>query len=129
MNNKNGRHVLTAAEILAANDLMVEEVGMPEWGGVVLVRGLTGAERDAFEQSVMRVDGTGKRRKVRTDLANFRAKLVAKCVVDEAGRRVFSDDQVEALGEKNAAALERVFVVVQRLSGMSQEDVEELTKN
>lgn len=123
------RHVLTAAEILAAVDLAVEEVEVPEWGGVVLVRGLTGTERDAFEQSVVVVDGAGKGRRVHTNLANFRAKLAARCMVDEAGGLLFSEDQVAALGAKSGAALERVFSVAQRLSGLTQEDVEELTKN
>jgi len=33
---------------------------------------------------------------------------------------------VKALGEKSAAALERVFDVARKLSGLSEDDVEEL---
>jgi hypothetical protein len=36
---------------------------------------------------------------------------------------------VEALGKKSAAALNRVFEVAQRLSGITDDDVEELAKN
>ena len=37
--------------------------------------------------------------------------------------------QIDALGAKSAAPLDRCFEVAQRLSGISEADVEELTKN
>lgn len=117
--------LLTREAILNAADLVTEDVEVPEWGGTVRVRGLTGSERDAFEQSIMEQRG----RDVALNLRNIRAKLVALSVVDEQGRRVFSDDDVKALGQKSAVALQRVFEVAQRLSGLRSEDVEELAKN
>ena len=116
---------LTRDAILKAHDLPTEDVEVPEWGGVVRVRGLTGAERDAFEQSI--VEQRGKN--TRMNLRNIRAKLVALTVVDEEGNRVFSDEDAEALGKKSAAALDRVFAAAQRLSGLRPEDVEELAGN
>ena len=44
---------LSREDILKAEDLPTEEVPVPEWGGSVLVRGLTGRERDLFETSMM----------------------------------------------------------------------------
>lgn len=117
--------LLTREAILNAADLVTEDVEVPEWGGTVRVRGLTGSERDAFEQSIMEQRG----RDVALNLRHIRAKLVALSVVDEQGRRVFSDDDVKALGQKSAVALQRVFEVAQRLSGLRSEDVEELAKN
>lgn len=117
--------LLSKEAILQAQDLPTELVPVPEWGGEILVRGLTGAERDAFEQSI--VEQRGK--STRINLRNLRAKLVAMTVVDEQGNRLFSDDEAEALGRKSAAALNRVFEVAQRLSGLRQEDVEELAGN
>ena len=116
---------LTRDAILQADDLPMETVSVPEWGGEVLVRGLTGTERDAFEESVL--TGKGKQRDV--SMQNVRAKLVSRCLVDEEGERLFSDADVRALGQKSAAALTRVFDVAQRLSGLSPDDVEELEKN
>lgn len=116
---------LTRDQILQAQDLPAEDVEVPEWGGVVRVRALTGAERDAYEASVVRRKGN----KMEYDPTNMRAKLVAMCVVDEQGNRVFSDKDVELLGRKSAAALDRVFQVAQRLSGLRAEDLEELEKN
>ncbi|WP_461367541.1 hypothetical protein [Candidatus Darwinibacter acetoxidans] len=117
--------ILTRDAILQAEDLPCELVEVPEWSGSVYVRALTGIERDAFEQSV--VEQKGKSTKM--NLRNIRAKLVALTAVDEEGKRLFTDDDAALLGKKSAAALDRVFDVAQRLSGLRQEDVEELAGN
>ena len=70
---------LSRDDILKAADNEPEEIDVPEWGGSVLVRGMTGRERDAFELSMLQ-PGRGGRRVV--DPANVRAKLVARCCVD-----------------------------------------------
>jgi len=117
---------LTRDDIMAINDLPCEDVLIPEWGNrYVRVRGLTGAERDQFEQSI--VEARGK--DTRVNLRNIRAKLVALCVVDEEGKRLFKDEDAELLGRKSAVALNRIFEVAQRLSGLRPEDVEELAGN
>lgn len=111
--------------ILAASDAATEDVEVPEWGGTVRVRGLSGIERDEFESSML--VKRGKHRDV--SLLNARAKLVSLSVVDDAGARVFSDRDVAELGNKSAAALTRVYEVASRLSGLSDEDVDELEGN
>lgn len=116
---------LTRDQILSAPDLQTEDVEVGEWGGVVRVRGLTGAQRDAYEASIVKqVNG-----KPRMDMENMRAKLVALCIVDEAGNPLFTQADVEKLGQKSGAALQRVFEVAQRLSGLAPEAVEEALKN
>lgn len=114
--------LLSAADILGTDDLLTEVVEVPEWNGKVRVRGLTGTARDHFEEGLL--DQRGKKSEIR--LANMRAKLCALTIVDADGRRVFTDGQIEALGGKSAAALSRVFKVAQRLSGLSETDVDEL---
>ena len=116
---------LTKEQILSAQDFKTEEVEVPEWDGKVRVKSLTAKERDRFEAGM--IEGRGKDRK--TNLENLRARLVAKTVVDEQGNLLFSEKDVDALGEKNAAAIDTVFAVAQRLSKLRPEDVEELTKN
>jgi hypothetical protein len=115
---------LTRDDILKVQDLKVEEVPVPEWGGVVLVQGLSGTGRDDYEQTIV----VQKGKDTRVNMRNARAKLVALSVVDEQGRRLFSDADVSALGKKSAAALQRVFNVASRLSGISDEDLKELTE-
>ncbi len=117
--------LLKRDEILEAQDIATERVEVPEWGGDVLVRGMSGSERDQFEESIL--ERHGKRREV--SLRDIRAKLVAIAVVDEQGRQIFTEGDVAALTCKSAAALQRVFTAAQRLSGLSDQDVEELQKN
>lgn len=117
--------LLTRDQILGASDLRYEDVDVPEWGGMVRVRGLTGAERDRFEASI--TEQQGKRIKMNT--ANIRARLVAMAAVDEAGKPLFVERDVAALGSKCASALDRLFDAARRLSGLSDGDVEELEKN
>jgi hypothetical protein len=58
--------------------------------------------------------------------ANIRAKLVAHCCVDEHGALLFTDADTEQLGNTRVDVLNRLFGVAQRLSGVSDEDVDEL---
>ena len=118
--------LLKRDEILAAVDRPVETVSVPEWGGEVLVQGLTGVQRDDLEMSIISTNG---KKTPNVDMHNLRAKLCALCMVDESGKRLFADADVRELGRKSASALQRVFEAAQRLSGLSNADVEELTKN
>jgi hypothetical protein len=117
--------LLSKDDILAAPDLTFEIVEVPEWGGKVRVKALTGTERDAFESSMLQ--GTGKNQKISTQ--DIRAKLCARTIVDMEDKRLFNDGEIGKLGAKSAAALDRVYGVASRLSKISSEDVEELAKN
>ena len=98
--------LLSRDDIFAADDLKYDEVEVPEWGGSVRVRGLTGTERDSFESSLI----DAKRDAMKLD--NVRAKLVAKCAVDENGARLFTDADVRELGRKSGIGLNRVSSVM-----------------
>jgi hypothetical protein len=116
--------MLSKDAILAAADTRTEEVHVPEWAGpdgddVVLVRGMTGRERDEFEASLYEERG-GQRV---FNSANIRAKAIVKCVVDAGGARVFTDSDANALGEKSGAPIDRLYDVVARLSGLRDEDI------
>ena len=118
--------MLTKETILKADDLKREQVEVPEWGGHVFVRTMTGLERDRFEQFIL--DSRSSDQK--TNLQNVRARLCSLTMCDEAGKRLFSDDaEMLALGQKSAAALDRVFSVAQKLNHIGKQDVEELAKN
>lgn len=119
---------LSADAILGADDLPVEDVPVPEWGGTVRVQGMTGTARDKFESAMLddKMSGVSKDRA----MANYRARLAAATLVDENGKRLFQGDAVvRRLGEKSAQALTRVAEVASRLSGLSDDDVQELTGN
>ncbi len=111
--------ILTKEAILAADDLPRELVNVPEWGGDVFVRTMTGADRDAFEASLIGKEGR---------MENVRARLVSLTLCTETGDRLFDDAEVAALGKKSARALDRVFSVAQRLNGIGTEQVEAAKK-
>lgn len=108
------------------DDLVVQSVAVPEWGGDVYVRGLTGNERDAYEAGLIRVGSNGK---VETVTAQARGRLAAIGLCDEKGRRLFTDDDARQLGDKNAAALGRICDRIRKLSGMDAEAIEEAKGN
>lgn len=129
MSDSNGhavKCVLTRDQILAATDMRIEEVDVPEWGGSVFVRNLNGRARDKFESSRYKVSQDGK---VELIHDNTRATLLALSLCDEVGTLLFSIADVQALGEKNGATLDRLFEVAQRLSGLRTKDAEEKLKN
>lgn len=114
---------LNKNQILDAPDSKVESFDVPEWGGTTHLRTMTGAERDAFEGSI--VTGDGKAR----NLANIRARLLVKTICDENGQRLFEDADAPKLGAKSAAVLERLFVESQRMNRIGAKDVAELVGN
>ena len=121
--------------ILVATDIETEDVYVPQWGGTVRVRGMSGDDRAAFEKAATVDKPAGNRAARRggqteTEVkADLRARIVAWCVVDETGARMFADEDIPALNGKSAAALERVMGVAMRLSGMrGEEDIDEMAK-
>lgn len=124
------RKLLGRDDILWFDDRQYEYVEVPEWGegAVVKVRGMTGSERDAFEGSLMK-ESADRKRGTRMDWTDLRSKLIVRCVVDEQGERIFTDADVKAVGNKSAAALQRIFEVCQKLSRLTDEDVDELVGN
>ena len=116
---------LTKDQILQADDLKFSEVDVPEWGGKVRIKTMTGEERDAFEDKIVVRDKDGNRKGM--DIKNFRAKLLVRTIVDEEGKRVFDEQDIHALGMKSSAALDRVAEEVQEINRLRAQDVEELT--
>ncbi len=119
-----------ANDVLTMDDIGSEYVDVPEWDRRLLVVGMTGIERDGWEQSRM-VERRNQKGRVRRemDLLNLRASLVALTVrkPSDPTVRVFDDTLLVQLGNKSAAALERVFDAARKLSGLTDDDIDELT--
>jgi hypothetical protein len=121
--SQNGHKVLSADELLAATALPQEPVELGKLG-IVYVRGMTGRERDAWEASLMRGKGSDRR----PDTRNARARLAVRCLVNADGTRMYTDNDAERLGNIRADYLQKIFDVSQRMSGVTDEDIEELGK-
>ena len=113
--------MLNKEQILECKDIESEAVKVPEWNGEVMVQGLTLAEKDIWTDSIME-DG-------KASMTGATAKLCALCMRGEDGTPLFDESDIPALQAKSASALDRVFQVAQRLSGIGQEDIEETVKN
>jgi hypothetical protein len=114
--------ILNRDAILGAEDKNYEDVDVPEWGGTVRIAGMTGADRNSYQASmvVLSPNGTVQRLNMQDQLA----KLISRCLIDESGERLFSDKDIKALSAKSGAVLDRLGDVAMRLSGLRKEDVE-----
>jgi len=103
--------MLDRNSILAKNDLPRVEVQVPEWGGSVYVRSLTGAERDQVERMI-------------TQDKLSRAAIVVMVAVDKDGNQLFTRDDTPALEKKNGYALQRVVDAALDVNLMTIEGLE-----
>ena len=125
-----GLRLLTASDILSADDIVREEVPTPEWGeGTgVLVQSMTANQRYAFQQAGMErhTEKGVPTYEVREDW-NSTVALVVCSVVDASGEPMFSARDIDRLAEKNSAPIDRIADVARRLSRLRAEDREELS--
>lgn len=105
--------------ILDADDLAHEDLEVPEWGVTVRIRGLSGTDRDRYEAQQVAVRRAGNSAELELRLADYRSKLVVRCLVDPAtDERIFADGDAPALGRKSGLVIDRLFEIARRLSGM-----------
>jgi len=116
---------LSEDQILACDDHRIERVDVPEWGGHLYVRIVSGAELDAFQQGCQKGRGPNQR----INMLNFRARFVQLVACDKDEKPLFSKGRVDALGRKSARALDRVFTIGQNLNGITDEEFEDMVGN
>ena len=109
---------------ILAHRAAVTPVEVPEWGGTVYVRVMSGTERDAYEDETFKLNGKA----VELNRKNARARLLVRCIVDEGGARLFGEADADALGAQPADVVDRVYAVAQRVNGFTAADVDELEK-
>ena len=109
---------LNKSKILTADDVKLEEVAVQEWGGSVFIKVLSGTDRDRFEDAY----STEK-------MKNFRARFLVMTLCDEKGERLFTDDEMDALGKKSSVVLARIFEKAWSLNAFRNEDIDSLGKD
>ncbi len=110
-------------DLLSLEDSEVIKVYIDDWDRNVYIRTVSGEERDRFTQE------TQNRQRTSTDLLNFRARFAVMVLCDADGKRLFTDQDVQLLGEKSAAALEQIFDAGLTLNKMGNTAVEEMAGN
>lgn len=129
--------IATRESIRGFNDVVVEKVTVPEWGNqVFFVRGLGGTERDKWEEALVEEKTSRnrhgqKKKKKEIQVVGAKAKLViASCCISLTDfTPIFNPADLEWLSIKAASAMERLFLVAQRLSGISQDDMDDIEGN
>lgn len=116
--------ILSKEAILEALDHDTLTVSIPKWGGDLMLRSMTGAERDAFDVKIMIADEPEK-----LGEANLRAHMVASCAISEDGSKLFTEGDVEALGSKCTHSLNIAYKACMRVNKLTAEDAEALEKN
>lgn len=114
--------------ILALPDLDTEDVYVPKWDTTVRVKSMSAGQRNKLAGLMLK--GSGRDFDIDiTQLPGVMANVVAWCAVDEDGKRMFKDSDVDALNEKHGDALQVIFDAAMRVSGLGDSDVGDIAKN
>ncbi len=113
---------LSREAIFGAVDLETRPVEVPEWGGTVYVRTMSGLDRDEFESTAARLRESGDLKRL------SRALMVACFACDHAGARLFTLDDLEAIAAKNGVVLGRIATAGLKLNKLDDEEVETQAK-
>jgi hypothetical protein len=107
---------LSKASILAAKDTKLSEaLPVPEWGGEVYIKTLSGTERDAFEDAY-----------AENKMKAFRCRFLVLTLSDDKGQRLFEDGDVAELGKKSSVVINRLFEAAWKHNAFTDEAVESL---
>jgi hypothetical protein len=118
---------LTKEAILACSDVQYQEVEVPEWGGIVRLRSLTGDGREAYE--VLAIQRSRGPKESDMDITGLRARLLSLTIVSDENELVFAEADVAALNKKSADVINRLFEIAATMNGLDVKAQEELEKN
>lgn len=116
--------MLTREQIDAAADLVREEVAVPEWGGTVVVRTLSGTEREEFDLENARLRDAAPKGDVGW-YRGFRLRLLVRALCGADGAPLYRPDEVDVLGRRNPLVLARLFDVADRLNAVTERAIED----
>lgn len=112
--------MISADELLSINDLRQKKIFVAQWNREITIQELGLLPMMEMYQSLDAKEIAEGSVKVKPlDIARF----VALGVLDESGNRVFKDEHIEALANKNHEALTFIYSEIMALSG-SDEDAE-----
>lgn len=115
--------LLSKEAFFAAEDLKHEDVEVPQLGGSVRIRVMTGAARDAFNE-YMQSFGDDKR-----PASAIHAALLVQTCIDESGAPMFTMDEIDMLRDKSAVAIDVIAAAAMRINGLGIKAADEAAKN
>ncbi len=114
-------------EVLAIQDMKVEPFPTPEWptvDGKIFIRTISSREAGMIDKLTCS-SKTG-------ELEHMDLVVPVSCAMylsDAEGNRIFTDGDIQLLGQKHMKILTRAFRAGRLLNGLSKEGEEELEKN
>ena len=107
-------------QILTSEDITAEEIPIPEWGGAVIeIRTMTAAKRTEFMGQAVDME-TG-----RFNFGRLYSSIVIASTYDpETGELIFTENDEQALSEKNGAVMERIAQKAMEMSGLDDKSVD-----
>lgn len=109
---------LTREQINAAKDVVTKSVDVPEWGGPVLLRSLTGADRAAIGR-LLHIDKD----------ADVVTATLSRGLVGDDGQLLYTLDEVDELGRRNWTVIERLAGELNRMSSLGAAGLEQEKKD
>lgn len=107
-----------AEDIMAADQAQALKVHVPEWKCNVWIRSLPLGELQAWELACLRSKGEG--------VDDYRTRYLAKCLVDESGKELFTSEQLKAISGTVGA---RLFKIAQKHNDLDEGDIQDIGKN
>lgn len=115
---------LTPENLGAVKDApQVEIVEVEELGFRIRLGQMSSYDNDAYQASIN--DGE------KANLSNFRARLVARCLIKPDGSKLFTDYDhgAKIVGSWPTSAVRRLFAICRKINAMTTGEIEEIEKN
>jgi len=111
--------LLSASNIVDAEDLKFVDVEVPEWGGTIRLKQMDAKESMAFTDEMVTIE--------KQPLGMY--LMLIRCAVDEQGKKLFTDEDLPRLQAKSVQVLNRLQRIAITLNKMDQETTEVLKKD
>jgi len=108
--------IISARQVQEVNDVRYRDIAVPEWGdedAVLRIRSFTARELVAFTS----LKGDNQKQGI--------VRGLIMCAVDDNGERIFSNDDIQWLMDKNVRVLHRVQEGILVLNGLRKDPEEE----
>ena len=111
------------AHIFRMNDIVEKLLFVPEWKTTILLRSLSGAQRAAIMKAAVGSDGQPDIKKM------YEYTVYHGCYHPQTKERLFDFADRDAFMQKNGAVIERIAVMLNDVSGLTQSSAIEAEKN
>ena len=101
-------------------------VEIPERDISIRIQSLSEAEKSQYETCLIAKNGRGI---MRERLQDATRRLIALCVVDEEGKRIFLDSDLSAIANLDSYISSRIYDACQEHCGFNKGDIDETVKN